>query len=375
MPWYLLVFSLLFLQSAMAEDISIVGNPSIHKLNGVQYIFAHDTNGHLREWWGNPESDWYREDLSALFNGQKIAGNPISSAVNGIQHVFARDINGRLLEWWWRVEDGWHLEDLTPAGETIIGDPFYYNNNNGVQYVFAQDSDGDLRVWWWTAQDAWSSIDLTHFEGLNEDIEGHLAGNPFFAIEQNGTLHVFARNTDGDLIEWWWTPEHGLHIENLTIAVGEQTIVGDPTISFYRTHLKGEFYYTHNVFARSPDGHLLEWQWTSYEGWKLQDLHKIKFVDFISNSGETISGNPKTCSEWKNIFVRDSNDHLKFWKNLSNGWQITDLTNVNGGTTISGNPIADCSDYNTKDIVARNSNGYLHHWSLRGTTWLAREIK
>ncbi len=35
MPWYLLVFSLLFLQSAMAEDISIVGNSSLHQLNGA----------------------------------------------------------------------------------------------------------------------------------------------------------------------------------------------------------------------------------------------------------------------------------------------------------------------------------------------------
>jgi len=378
MPWYLLVFSLLFVQSAMAENISIVGNPSIHHMNGIEHIFARDSNGHLREWWRKPKSDWHREDLSAIFKGRKIAGNPISSAVNGIQHVFARDINGHLLEWWWRAKDGWHLEDLTPAGKTIIGDPFYYNNHQGVQYVFAQDSDKNLRVWWWTPYNTWSSIDLTNIEGLNKHVDGHLAGNPFFAIEQNGTVHVFARNTNGHLIEWWWTPQNGLHIENLTAVVGGQTIAGDPTISFYRKHLGPKFYHTHSVYARSSNGHLLAWQWRGYhhKGWKLENLHqmKFKFVDFISNSGEKISGDPKACGDKRKIFVRDSNNHLKLWKHFSNGWQITDLTAAYGGTTISGNPMPYCYKNQTY-IVARNTNGYLHHWNLKGTTWLAKEIK
>lgn len=348
----------------VAANPIIDGNPSIYEMNGTIHIVARDTNGHLREWWGTPESGWHLEDLSAIFNGEKIAGNPIGIGVNGVQHIFARDTNEHLREWWWISEDGWHLEDLTYAGETIVGDPFYYYNGKGVQYVFAQDSDGDLRIWWWVAQDGWKSIDLTNavdfltdFKGLNQNIEGHLAGNPFLSIDANGAIHIFGRNSNDHLIELWWTPQDGLHIEDLTAIVGGQTIVGDPAIPLH---------YKDSVFARSPNGHLLEWQWQANQGWKLEDLH--------TNTGETISGDPKTCDDGKNIFVRDANGHLKFWENSSNQWQITDLTTVNGGKTISGDPMANCSSANQKDIVARNSDGYLHHWSFRGSNWQATEF-
>jgi hypothetical protein len=40
--------------------------------------------------------------------------------------------------------------------------------------------------------------------------------------------HVFARDDSGHLREWWWEPDTGWHLEDLSAAVGGQLISGNP---------------------------------------------------------------------------------------------------------------------------------------------------
>jgi len=334
------------------EDLTVVGggqtiasDPFYFNDNGVQHVFARDSNGHLREWWWTATSGWHVEDLTASTGGPTIAGNPFYFNENGVQHVFARDLNGHLREWWWTMTSGWHVEDLTAStgGPTITGDPFYFNDN-GVQHVFARDSNGHLREWWWTATSGW------HVEDLTASIGGPtIEGNPFY-FNDNGVQHVFARDSNGHLREWWWTITSGWHVEDLTVATGGQkTIAGDP------------YYFNDNgiqhVFARDPNGHLLEWWWTATNGWQITEVS-------TATGGQTIAGDPFYYNNGKQyVFVRDSADHLRMWVLESSiGWQTEDLSAKFNGQTIAGNPFHFEDQSGTFHVFTRDQDGHLREW-------------
>lgn len=381
-----------FLQSVIADDqesVLISGDPSYHMHTNYMHVFARDLNGHLREWWGNDEIGWNLQNLTNVVGGQTIASNPVSYNDNGTQHVFARDSNGHLREWWWTAELGWHLEDLTEkvGGTTIVGDPFYYNEkiydysttpykSKTRQHVFARGSNGHLLQWWWTAELGWNLEDLTNVVGGQT-----IAGNPV-SIYVNDTLHVFARDSNGHLREWWWTEKLGWHLEDLTHMVGENhTIASDPDVSFF-VHDYDTFVGEYVLVAQGTNGHLLEWKWNSKSNhWTINDLT-------AAVGGQTIAGKPAyntiSLNRYRkknyNIFARDSNGHLLQWWWLNEtGWNVTNLTTgVVGGKIISGNPISIHQQrvFDTdKNIFVRDYKGRLLHWSWSNSTWQVTELK
>jgi hypothetical protein len=223
--------------------------------NGTQHVFVRATNNNLLERWWTADSGWHLENLSFAVGGQTIASNPIYFNKNGVQHIFAIDSNRHLREWW-RTNGGWHLEDLSLAvgGQIVKGELVYFFNQNGNQYIFARDTDGHIQQWWKAANSGW------HLENFNFALGVEIiAGNPVYAND-NGIQHLFARDRNNHLREWW-NVDGEWHLEDLSIAVGGQTIVSDPV--YYKKNGKQQ------IFALDAEGNIRQWWWTIETGWKM----------------------------------------------------------------------------------------------------------
>ncbi len=223
--------------------------------NGTQHVFVRDTNNNLLERWWTADSGWHLENLSLAVGGQTIASKPISFKENGVQHVFAIDSNAHLHEWW-RTDGGWHLENLSLAvgGQTVRGELIHFFTENGNLHIFARDTDGHIQQWWRAANSGWQ---LENFNfALGVEI---IAGNPVY-VNDNGVQHLFARDINNHLREWW-TLDGNWHLEDLSIAVGRQTIASDPV--YYNKNGKQQ------IFALDAEGRIRQWWWTIETGWKM----------------------------------------------------------------------------------------------------------
>jgi len=210
-------------------------------------------------------------------------------------------------------------------------------------HVFARDDSGHLREWWWGPDTGW------HLEDLSAAVGGQLiSGDPSY-FNDGYYQHVFARDDSGHLREWWWGPGTGWHLEDLSAAVGGQLISGDP--SYFN-----DGYYQH-VFARDDSGHLREWWWGPDTGWHLEDLS-------AAVGGQLISGDPEYFNDgyYQHVFARDDSGHLReWWWGPDTGWHLEDLSAAVGGQLISGDP-AYFNDGYYQHVFARDDSGHLREW-------------
>ena len=265
----------------------------------------------------------------------KFVGNLAYGRNSAIEHLFMRDKNNQLRELWWN-SDFSHLENL--SGETIAGDPFYSSDDNGTQHVFVRDSNNNLLERWWTADSGW------HLENLSLAVGGQtIASNPIY-FNENGVQHIFAIDFNGHLREWWRT-DGGWHLEDLSLAVGGQIVKGE-LVYFFNQH----------IFARDTDGHIQQWWKAANSGWHLDNFHLALGVDIIA-------GNPVYFNDngIQHLFARDRNNHLREWWNVDGEWHLEDLTVVVGGQTIASDPVY----YNKngkQQIFALDAEGNIRQW-------------
>ena len=85
-----------------------------------------------------------------------------------------------------------------------------------TQNAFARRAGDLIHYWWWT-QGGWQAENLTQY--ANVGTARRIASDPVVIDLRSGespTQHAFARNSDGELIHYWWSAEWGWRAENPT---------------------------------------------------------------------------------------------------------------------------------------------------------------
>ena len=214
-----------------------------------QHVFARNTNGDLIQYWWNPNQSWAAENLTQRGNigaAYRIASDPVvdqflREAGVPTEHVFARNTNGDLIQYWWNPNQSWAAENLTQRGNIgaayrIASDPAVGSFGSAAsrwEHVFARNTNGDLIQYWWNPNQSWAAENLTQRGNIGTAYR--IASDP--AVDQfpEGdvpTQHVFARNTNGDLIQYSWNPNQSWAAENLTQRRQHQDgsfAIGTPT--------------------------------------------------------------------------------------------------------------------------------------------------
>ena len=171
---------------------------------------------------------WFGEQLDPA-SQYRIASNPaVGNFPSGgvpTEHVFARNTNGDLIQYWWNPNQSWAAENLTQGGNIgtayrIASDPAgdqFPEGDVPTQHVFARNTNGDLIEYWWNPNQSWAAETLTQRGNIGAAYR--IASNPAVGNFPSGgvpTEHVFARNTNGDLIQYWWNPNQSWAAEDLT---------------------------------------------------------------------------------------------------------------------------------------------------------------
>ena len=193
------------------------------------------------------------------------------------EHVFARNTNGDLIEYYWEPQYGCARENLTQyttigTAYRIVSDPAvdqYLVGGHPSLHVFARNTNGDLIQYYWEPQYG-GAQNLTQYTTIGTAYR--IVSDP--AVDQylvggHPSLHVFARNTNGDLIQYYWEPQYGWRAENLTqyTTIGTAyRIVSDPAVDQYPVGGVP----TLHVFARNTNGDLIQYYWEPQYGWRAQ---------------------------------------------------------------------------------------------------------
>ncbi len=269
----------------------------------------------------------------------KFVGNLAYGRNSAIEHLFMRDENNKLRELWWSSDIS-RLENL--GGETIAGDPFYSSDDNGTQHVFVRDTNNNLLERWWTVDSGW------HLENLSFAVGGQtIASKPIY-FNDNGVQHVFAIDFNGHLREWWRT-NGGWHLEDLSLAVGGQIVKGELVYFFTENG-------NQHIFARDTDGNIQQWWRTANSGWHLENFNFALGV-------EIIAGNPVYVNDngVQHLFARDNNNHLREWWTLDGNWHLEDLSIAVGGQTIASDPVY-YKKNGKQQIFALDAEGNIRQW-------------
>lgn len=353
-----------------------------------RHVFARDGGGNLifyRENWLDPDV-WEHENLSARFPaGHEIVGRPRPVATwhpTPRADVFARNSAGELIHYWWTEQDDWLAENLTV--EEVVDGPLFtstpvpvavYNHPYLDHHVFGLNDVGELIYYWWSAEPPGN----WHARNLTADLGGPIMlGEPVVVDVAVGGLHIFGRNSMGQLIHYWRdAPRSGdWHTQNLTADLGGPTMVSEPAV-VVGSH---DGYLHYDIFARNSADQLIHYWWyggwrgPSPSGWYAENLTTLI-------SGWHIRGNPIALVSHQNGYLRHDvfalhrrGELIHYWWSAAppSGWHSENLTIHVGGPTIQTDLVAEHSrvGYLRHDVFGRNSAGQLiHYWWSAQSGW------
>lgn len=242
---------------------------TITRDDGTLDVFAiDDTADNLIHYSWTPASGWSAEDVSEIAGGTRpfredpVVINREASRLD----LFIADELGHLLRFAWSTDSGWTREDVTEAlGDeySIDSKPVIISRSADSLDVFARAQVGNLLHFRWTSAAGWQVDNLT--DALDaEPIDGQPT-----VLERTNFVHVFARGyTWRSLIHFYWTEAGGWATEDLTAGDWVSSlhrVDGDPVATGADDRV--------DVYARNSAGQLVHYYWTPFTSWLAENVH------------------------------------------------------------------------------------------------------
>lgn len=301
-----------------------------------------------------------------------VVGPPISwQTPNGpfnVEHVAAINAANELLAFWWSPQHDWQVVNITAkTGQHVTGGIAAWQTKNGpflVEHLAARTPAGDLIVFWWSPQHDWQALNVSTKTGRR------VAGAPVSWQTPNGPLvveHLAARGPHNELLVFWWSPAHDWQVLDITEKT-HRAVAHDPTA--WQSH-NGTMLVEH-LAAASPDGTLSVFWWSPVHDWQALDVSAIAGG---SAAGRTTSWLTGTV---EHVAVRGTNHELfAYWWTPATNWRVVDVT------AITGLPIAEVgavhqlqeTGENAEILVARGTDeSLLRFWWRPDRDWQVQDL-
>jgi secreted trypsin-like serine protease len=296
----------------------------------TQHIFARRLDGSptgdlMHSWRGN--AGWAHENLTSMtgtshrFIGDPVVINGPENGNNNVEsmHVFGQGngASARLIHYQWLNFAGWSAEDVSaivgapasqrPAGRISViagGEPA--NATQRTLHIYARGPNNNL-VHYYRIGTTWAVEDLTALLGasglpISTDPvaqNSHSSGN-----NRVRTQDVFAFNSAGNLIHYYWINYAGWAAENLTLVTGAGSAgngLGAPSVIKGPERSADGTLFTH-VFLRNGSGKLVQYVWSKSTGWSFQNVS--------GSSGLAIAGDPVAVNGTSMLGSGSSDQHV-----------------------------------------------------------------
>jgi hypothetical protein len=156
------------------------------------------------------------------------------------------------------------------TGQRVMGPFTSWQTRNGpynVEHLAGRNPAGDLIVFWWSPQHDWQAVNVSQKAGqkVAGDVTSWQTRNGPYNVE-----HLAGRNPAGDLIVFWWSPQHDWQAVDASRIAGG-TVIGHP-VSFQLRDVDGN---AEMLAARSESNSLLYYWWKPGFDWQMADLSKL----------------------------------------------------------------------------------------------------
>jgi M6 family metalloprotease-like protein len=304
--------------------------------------------------------------------GAQVVGPPVSwQTTNGpfnVEHLAAVNGNNELLTFWWSPQHNWQVVNITTkTGQHVVGGIAAWQTRNGpfnVEHLAARSPTGDLIVFWWSPQHDWRAVNVTAKTGKRVD------GTPVSWLTRNGARtveHLAARGIGNELLVFWWSPTHDWQVVDVT-AKTRRSASQDPAT--WLSH-NGPLVVEH-LAAASPDGTLSVFWWSPAHDWQAINVSGIAGG---SAAGRTVSW---VTGAVEHVAVRGTADELfVYWWTPTTNWRMVDVTAATGAqiAEVGGFYQLTETTENSEILTARGvDNSLLRFWWRPSRNWQVQNL-
>ena len=255
--------------------------------------------------------------------GAQVVGPPVSwQTPNGpfnVEHLAAVNAANELLAFWWSPQHDWQVVNATAkTGQPVIGGIAAWQTPNGpflVEHLAARSPDGDLIVFWWSPQHDWQAVNVSAKTGRR------VAGAPVSWLTSDGARtveHLAARGPNNELLVFWWSPAHDWQVVDVTAKTVDPSL--DPTRGFHATARWSSSIWA-PLAGRNAFGVLVVAGARLAGGQRLCDRGRYR-------AGRTVSW---LAGSVEHVAVRGSQDELfVYWWTPATNWRRVDVTAITG---------------------------------------------
>ncbi|MGZ5247152.1 MAG: M6 family metalloprotease domain-containing protein [Flavitalea sp.] len=274
-------------------------------------------------------------NITSITN-RRIKGKPeywlTKNGSDNVDHLAAVDLDNNLIVFWKTGSNPWKSVNVSAkAGHKVSSDITAWQTRNGpynVEHLAARNPQGDLIVFLWSPQHDWQAVNVSEKTGRK------IAGSPESWQTKSGQYnveHLAARANDNSLLVFWWSPLHDWQFVNVSSKTGKK-IKGN-TISWQTKN--GPFNVEH-LAASGTDNSLLVFYWSSAHDWQV--------VNVSQKTNKKIAGN---ITAWQTKSGQYNVEHLGasgedgnllvFWWSPLKDWQAINVSSITG-QSINGGP-------------------------------------
>jgi hypothetical protein len=199
----------------------------------VEHLAGVDGGGNVFVFFWSPRADWQAVNVSAISGrtlapGAALTSWQTSDGPFNVEHLGGVDRGGNAFVFFWSPRADWQAVNVSAiSGRTLAAGAALtsWQTPDGpfiVEHLAGMASNGDLFVFFWSPRQDWQAVNVSNIAG-QQKISGALTSwqtpNGPFNVE-----HLAAMSPNGDVLVFFWSPEHDWQVVNVSNIAGRQKI-------------------------------------------------------------------------------------------------------------------------------------------------------
>jgi hypothetical protein len=229
---------------------------------------------------------------------------------------------------------------------TVAGPVTSWQTPNGpfnVEHLAGVNGAGDVIVFFWSPQHDWQAVDVSSVSG-----QKLLPGTSLCRWQTpNGPFnveHVAGVSAAGDLIVFFWSPQHDWQAVNVSLISGGRLQAGAPVTAWQTPN--GPFNVEH-VAGVDPMGDLIVFFWSPQHDWQAVDASGVAGVKLSLGTAVTSWQTPDGPLNVEHVAgVSDTGDLQVFFWSPRHDWQAVNASQIAGRRV---QPAAGLASWQTPD--------------------------